>query len=486
MNRINDFFIAIFLLISFSAYAQTEKKVLKNGDLENDVIVKSATHINSDDLDFSPTYYGEGIVYVSSRHDRGGVDESIDENYFDLYYAPVNSEGIPLKPKPFSLTINSVLHEGPVTFNPLNNEVFFTRNNIKNGNIKTDDDGVIGLKIFSSTKVKDVWMNIKELPFNSDDYSCMHPALSPDGLDLYFASDMPGGYGGMDLYVVRRQGFDWSQPVNLGPKVNTAKDEAFPFMHESGILFFTSEGHVGYGQLDMFMLDRNDVFAQVKNLGQPFNSAADDLGLIVNKKGTSGFFTTSRDMGKGKDDIYYFEAKSGIQNLEIDLSNIVLVPSTAVYDISNLDIDINTLPVDKGTVFVLDKIFYDFDEYTIRETAQDDLDRMLRLMQRYPSMEILLTAHTDARGDYEYNMSLSLKRAEAAEVYLVNRGIAKNRIKAFGFGETQPRNRCVDGVECSEVQHQYNRRTEIRVIELERPVNIDYSNNTPDVIDKKN
>src|SRR5690606_30884883 len=147
---------------------------------------------------------------------------------------------------------------------------------------------------------------------------CMHPSLSPDGMKLFFSSNMPGGYGGRDIYMSEKQGDTWSKPVNLGPEINSEKDEAFPFFHESGVLFFASEGHSGYGGLDLFMLDLSTrTWGKVINLGKPFNTPQDDFGMIVNTEGTSGYFSSNRDGGMGKDDIYFFDANGGLQGLNI-------------------------------------------------------------------------------------------------------------------------------------------------------------------------
>ena len=158
------------------------------------------------------------------------------------------------------------------------------------------------MKIFQAVKGDFDWENISPLPFNSDEYSCMHPSLSYDGSALYFSSNKPGGYGGMDLYVAKREeNGEWTNPINLGPEINTNKNEVFPFIHQSGVLFFTSDGHEGYGGLDLYMIDLGGKrWGQVLNMGDLFNTKEDDLSLIVNADGTQGYFSSARPGGAAR------------------------------------------------------------------------------------------------------------------------------------------------------------------------------------------
>jgi len=174
--------------------------------------------INTPHVEFSPMYYKKGIVFLSSRQKFGPIDEQLGETFFDVYYSDLDPNGMPQKPTNFSLAINSQFHEGPVTFNRKGDHIYFTRSNQSAPGItKSDQKGKVWLKIYEAqTGIYD-WENIRELPFNSDTYSCMHPSLSPDGMKLFFSSNMPGGYGGRDIYMSEKQGETWSKPVNLGP-----------------------------------------------------------------------------------------------------------------------------------------------------------------------------------------------------------------------------------------------------------------------------
>ena len=636
---------------------------------QKDVVVKNAPNINSDGMEFSPVLYQNGLVYVS-RHRNGPVDQKTGETFFELFYAELDPNGFPLIPQDFSTELNSQVHEGPVSFNRRGDQIFFTRSNTQDGKTRADSDGRIGLKIYTAQRGYFDWENIQELPFNDNEYTCMHPSLSPNGKKLFFTSNMPGGYGGYDLYFVERIGQAWSMPINLGPDINTAKNEVFPFIHESGVLFFTSDGHSGMGGLDLFMIDLSGrKWGRVINLGEPFNSESDDLGIVLTPGGSRGYFTSNRVDGKGQDDIYFFEAPTGIKGRELyqtlnsviavydknqskrvpgaairifetssdglinneDLYNIELLPASAesreltlkmvrksdenlgdpriitdrngeavaqfqenknyiilvskdgyqskeiihvtkdvdayrpievllepsncfsldgivtnakygqripnalVRIVNNCDgseeiirttVDgefqtclnvgceftitgekegyqndrtkISTVkirgnrsltaqlkllpeseqvmkePIREGTVIVLENIYYDFNKSAIRSGEARDLEALVKLMRTYPSMEIELGAHTDVRGTEAYNLRLSLKRAESAKQFMVERGIAANRIKAFGYGEAYPRNRCREGIECSEEEHQYNRRTEVRILKMDEPLRVQF------------
>ncbi len=678
LNRCLLLLLSLMICRSTAVLPQTQPhtRVYENGQLTNQVALRNCMRINTKRIEYAPTFLDEGLVFVASR--RGGpIDKKTGEPFFDLFFAPLEPDGMPGKPKPLSLNINTSLHEGPASFTRDGKYIYFTRNNSTVSGIKrADDEGVVRLKIYEAERGPTDWIHIKELPFNSDEYRCAYPSITPDGNRLFFASDMPGGYGGYDLYMVERRADTWSRPINLGPEINTAADEAFPYYHPSGTLFFASNGHGSQGGLDLFMIDMSGrVWGKVEPLEAPFNTPYDDFCLVINQDGTRGYFASNRPGGKGKDDIYLFEAlqgvapsqrsrlldarfitydketklrvpdvglrifeKSGAGFMEGDtFYEIELVPiapgnkemmfrlipkdpkeagtpilttntnGEATYELKsnrqyliiasrdgylptelaystegetapqtiripmerdeactvitgvvmashidqvlisarvriinqqtgqqtilrtddkgtftyclpkgdnylieiekegyqkrthslpatqmrresrielNMELDpiainIMTLdsldqPLSQGSVIVLEHIYYDFNDYSIRKGAARELDRLAELMQQYPGMEIELIAHTDSRGTKEYNLALSLKRAEAARQYLIQKGIDPNRIQAFGFGEQNLRNHCTDGVPCSEEEHAYNRRTEVRIVKMDHPIDIHY------------
>ena len=664
------------LLLVCPMFSQSRKKQKeKKPDIEEyqkGITLRNTTNINTEVREFSPVRYLNGLVYVTQLK-NGPIDEKTGETFYELFYAEVDPNGVPQKPQSFSVEVNSQFYEGPVTFNREGDLMYFTSSNQQKGLSRADGEGNIGLKIYQAKKGYFDWEEVTELPFNKDDYYCLHPTLSPDGKKLFFASNMKGGYGGMDLYFVTRQGDNWSKPINLGPEVNTNKNEVFPFIHESGTLFFSSRGHKGLGGLDLFMIDLSGrKWGKVINLGKPFNSEMDDMGFVLKSDGTQGYFSSDREGGLGKDDIYMFNAPDGIRGVETpelvstrlivydagtsrrvteaairffersedglvnseELYNLELLPSgergqaemvmklvrkkdeelgaprmltnqageavvqfeankeymilvskpglvtrevnfsTKEHDptvpleivlspsnclalqgvvisdqygqrIPNATVTVfnecdqskevlrsniegafehclpigcefvisaekegfatgtsristvklrgrrsvlaelrlvpadNTAlkePIRKGTVIVLENLYYDFNKSAIRAGEARELEALSKLMKRYPSMEIELGAHTDCRGTIPYNLKLSLRRAESAKQFLVQRGISANRIKAIGFGEAFPRNdcNCDNGRECPETEHEFNRRTEVKVIRIDEPIEIGY------------
>jgi len=269
--------------------------------------------INSEYSEFSPMFLDSSQVVFASAQDSSFFSTRKykwnDQPYLDLYVAKVNEESQDLKDAiKFSKKINTKYHEASVTFSPDNTTMYFTRNNYGK-KLKRDKNGVNHLKIYMSKKVGDEWTEAIELPFNSDDYSTGHPALSPDGKQLYFVSDMPGSIGNSDLFVVDvLDSNSFSEPKNLGPEINTDKREMFPFFNGKK-LYFSSDGHTGLGGLDIFetSYSEEEGFSEVKNVGQPVNSNKDDFSYIVDEETQKGFFASNREGGKGDDDIYSFE-----------------------------------------------------------------------------------------------------------------------------------------------------------------------------------
>lgn len=269
---------------------------------------------NDSRLDFSPMYYGDGIVFVSSRGKRskGGTDRWINDNFMELFYAEKGDDGRLGKPRIFATELNTKYHEGPVSFSADQKRIYFTRNNYNYGKRGKSSDGVTKLEIYSARKVGR-WIEVKPFEHGDEEYDICHPALAPDGQSLIFASDKPGGYGGLDLYICKWQGSSWAEPENMGPEVNSPGNEVFPFLHANGTLYFASDGWGGLGRMDIFLsqpIDPNADSLQWSpafNLGAPFNTQYDDFGFIIDLNEQSGYFSSNRQGGKGLDDIYSFE-----------------------------------------------------------------------------------------------------------------------------------------------------------------------------------
>ncbi|PKV52188.1 WD40 repeat protein [Aquimarina sp. MAR_2010_214] len=267
-------------------------------------------NINSKYSDYAPSFNNGELVFASSRNTRNFsavVHEWNNQPFLDLY---TTTKGTVKKQsvKKLKGDINSKFHESSATFSKDRKTVYFTRNNYSKRKSKTNTEGVVLLKIYRARYEKGKWGNVEELPFNSDEYSIAHPALSYDEKFLYFASDMPGTQGKSDLYVVAiNEDKSFGIPKNLGSQINTSGRETFPYISDKGKLFFASDGHQGIGGLDIFMaMENKEGLVEVYNLGEPINSPKDDFTFIINEENKTGYFASNRSGGKGDDDIYGF------------------------------------------------------------------------------------------------------------------------------------------------------------------------------------
>lgn len=266
---------------------------------------------NSELSDFAPAFYQNKLTFASNRLNRGATKRVHDWNeqpFLDLYQVNVVSEDAKNTVERMPKVINSKYHESTAVYTKDGNTFYFTRNNYTNNEYKEDDQGTNKLKLYRATRENDTW-KVEELPFNSDQYSIAHPALSTDEKTLYFASDMPGGKGQSDLYKIAIKGMEFGAPENLGETINTEGRETFPFISKDNKLYFSSDGHVGLGGLDVFVsdIDRTNAYGEVFNLGRPINSPEDDFTFIINETTGSGYFASNREGGIGNDDIYSFK-----------------------------------------------------------------------------------------------------------------------------------------------------------------------------------
>jgi outer membrane protein OmpA-like peptidoglycan-associated protein len=652
--------------------------------------------LNTSNAEFSPMYYRDGLVFVSGKKASAAIEtagKGGGGGYLDLFYVQdrqqlkasqlIKADGTVTKPvqersrqgrrsgsnprnrasandsrtiggydggisisdgmrfsksvQPFSRALNSRYHEGPVTFFSDGYQVVFTRNNYDGRRVRQSAEGVTNLKLYKAVQQNGTWINIEELPFNSNDYSVGHPALSKDDHLLFFASDMPGGVGGTDLYVARNENGKWTKPVNLGKEINTKGNDLFPFIDERGNLYFASDGRKGLGGLDIYYapLVNGASAGPVEHLDAPINSDQDDFGMITDGNRKGGYFCTNRQ--KGNDDIFRFVRESSLygcrnltlrfydevtkqaidsvlidikgrreghkdrtvvtkkdglvqlclesnndfifraakdsyvtgtvgfstnsltddspSRLEIALNKPPKIVDTVQYipaqvsdgwdivdsqkarvrgivmnekdrkpiegvtiNLKNdcdgatrqlitgadgryefeltegcdytlsaskerygtntnrikkmsqkstskvLSADLNMLRV--GDIVQLDNIYYDLDKWTIRSDASRELDKLVATMQKYPSLTVELRSHTDSRGDAVYNRYLSAQRANSVVSYLASKGISRKRMVAAGYGESLLLNNCANEVDCTETEHQRNRRTEFKVLSI--------------------
>jgi outer membrane protein OmpA-like peptidoglycan-associated protein/tetratricopeptide (TPR) repeat protein len=475
---------------------------------------------NTSGDEMCPIHYKDGLVYVNSS----GKKKLYAWNgrpWLNLQYTPSRPKGNnKAKSEPFKGPVNDFLHCGPASFDQQDNLMFFTRNTALRGK---NEAGSANMGLYYSYRRSGKWLPAKPFKYNSKNYSIGHPALFNNGREMYFVSDMPGGYGGTDIYYSKYSGNTWTNPVNLGPVVNSEGNELFPFVDKEGNLYFSSDGHTGFGGLDIFQTNLKDgVWTKPSNLGKPVNSGYDDFGITLDKSGKSGYFTSNRPGGQGNDDIYRLALKEGpkqtcifklggmvsdritlqpVENATISLKlpdgNMVSVTSDAsgYYEYNllcemtmirllaeaagyfpreleskreagskELLVNIYLDKIELNKSIIVPNIYYDLDKYDIKPEAAKELDKLVDLLKRNPSWIVELASHTDSRADEQYNLRLSRKRAAAAVEYLVSKGIASERLYGKGYGESKLLNECSDGVRCNEEKHAQNRRTEFRLI----------------------
>lgn len=288
---------------------------LKNGNYVEQLLKEKGQFtiknldINSPQEDFSPVFYNGNVLFASSREGVKPIRRKWNWNklpFLDVYQANIIANGELSNAIQFQKKLNKKYHEGPVAFSEDETLMAFTRNNYAD----RSSDGVVKLKIFTSKRVDGIWQEEAAFPLNNKEYSVGHPAYSPDGQWMYFASDMPGGFGGVDIYKIPVNGDGtYGEAVNLGSEINTKGNEMFPTYHESGILFYSSDGKPGLGGLDLFVIQikEDGSLGKIMNIGAPINSSRDDFSFTLNKDMTSGYFASNREDGKGDDDIYAFE-----------------------------------------------------------------------------------------------------------------------------------------------------------------------------------
>jgi flagellar motor protein MotB len=302
--------------------------------------------VNTPYTDMAPTWNGtKGVLFCSSRRERIGIRRAAawnDQPFLDIYAAERQPDGDLIRAAPLEGEVNGAMHDGPCVLDPSGNTLWFTRNTQARSK-----NGVNRLSVLRARRDGAAWVDPQPFALNNPEISIGHPALSADGRKLFFVSDMPGGLGGTDIYMCRDEGGSWSEPVNLGPVINTPFMEAFPFMAQDGTLFFASTGLPGLGGLDIFAAkqDADGKFPLAINMGSPVNSPKDDFALILDPSGKQGYFTSGRDGGQGGDDIYAF-------TMHQPLEQRYLCTGT-VYDADNgqplIDVDVD-LVGDDGSV----------------------------------------------------------------------------------------------------------------------------------------
>ncbi len=620
--------------------------------------VTNEVNINTQFSDYSPSFFKDGLIFISTNNT--GIskvqDKKINKPTSSIYYSLRGVDGKLTSSIVFAKELKTKYYDGPLTMNLEQNKIFFTQSNLKRGQPLIGADGLVKLGIQCSNfndKTK-TWKEFQRIPFQNTEYNYEHPSITPDGKFLYFASDIPGGKGGMDLYKSEWKDNKWSEPINLGDEINSISNEVFPYIHADGTLYFSSNKKGGLGGLDIYfskIIDNKWLNPIAFEL--PLNSKYDDFGLIVDLDKSNGYFSSNRPNGSGDDDIFsvYSDEKIGeldqrfpiqitvlnqrtgtpITGANIKLVNLSDIRSaqiindgngniTALKNVNGTDLEMtpfvkfegksdtggnykmkvlqdsflvivkqegfetkqvinyftkedndlivllknpvnnypiksrltdsngspisgalltftdaktgksesvttdengdfektlengqnyqvkiekqgfkpqeksiytgdefdkdlfsnlimgksNAVDLKKGSVIRLNNIYYNFNDANIRPEASKDLNVIYTLMSKNPSVEIELSSHTDSRGSDESNVILSQKRAESASNYLLKKGISPSRIKSVGYGENQLKNKCGNGVNCSEAMHQQNRRTEVKITKMDGDIQVEF------------
>lgn len=512
--------IAILFCVSFiSAQTMAGKYVIKN------------INVNTEYADFGTAYFGnDSIIFSSPTKKRiiRNVWKPNEQPYLDLFIGSIGNEGEIVGKHKVKGSVNTKFHEAIVVFTKDMKTVYYTGNNNYHDDVKNDTTGILRLQLYKAKVLQNgAWTDIEKLPFNSDNYSTGHPALSSDGKKMYFVSDRPGTIGSTDIYMVNiNEDGTYSSPKNLGKQVNTSGKEMFPFITDDNIIYYSSDGRQGTGGLDIFANKIYDTtISRALNIGEPINSVKDDFAFII--RDGKGYFSSNRNEGKGDDDIYSFltneplnidctqevtgvvvnkhtqEVLVGVEIKLLDKDNIVI--ETAISDTNGvyhftvkcnstykivgdkeafqddgksiiIVNDIVEIPIAVALALApevienkinIENIYFDLDKSNIRTDAALELDKLVQIMKENPELIIEAGSHTDSRQTEAYNNRLSTRRAKSTRRYIISKGISRKRITAKGFGETQLTNKCSDDVECSDEEHQANRRTEFRIVEKE-------------------
>ncbi len=366
-------------------------------------------------------------------------------------------------------------HIGPVCLNKTEDTLYATIN-IQGKDIpvtaKGPANGVRQLQIYQSVKKDGKWQPLALLPgINLAGYSSSHAVLSTSGDVLYFVSDRPGGQGSTDLWYSEKQADgSWGSPVNCGDKVNTVAAETFPTVNEDGILYFSSKGYAGLGGYDIYRVKGGKAdWDTPENMKVPFNSGADDIGLILKRNGYEGYLASNKPGGMGKDDIYYFtdpDFFNRVNNIprEQVITDHTAPPATRPDEQPRPVGKTHTAEeeTDKRELEQL-KFYYDYNSISLLTESRRILDHVAATLQRHPDWKIVIASFADSRGPDQYNTDLSALRCYAVIDYLVTKGIDPTRLYYSNKGEREPVNGCKDGVPCREEEYKQNRRSELQV-----------------------
>ena len=453
-------------------------------------IVKRMDAFNSHKADYSPMYFGDDhnkLYFSSTRNEAKGdaLSGITGAKPADIFVSERDDKGKWSKPEPVQGGLNTEYDEGACTFSPDQRTMYFTQ-------CTTDPNYPRYAQVMTSARSDAAWAKATKLDISKDTLSSFaHPAVSPDGQWLYFVSDMPGGQGGQDLWRIRLTTNGLGEMENLGETINTAGNECFPTFRPNGDLYFSSDGHIGLGGLDVYVARQNAAQQwTIEHPGFPLNSNGDDFGLTFEGPYNRGFFSSNRGDARGWDHIYAFEYPEIVQSIKgwVYEQEGYELPAAQVFMVGNdgTNLKLNVLadgsfkqvvkpgveyvmlatckgylnhkeelvvkPSDTSHEYVLqfplasitapvliDNIFYDLDKYTLRPESKQALDELVKLLNENPNVTIELSAHCDYRGTPEYNKTLAQHRANAVVHYLIEAGIAPQRLTPMGYGKEKPK-----------------------------------------------
>lgn len=452
-------------------------------------VVKNAKIFNTKRSDFSPMYLDKSLdqIYFTSTSEKATGEKRSEITGMkngDIYFSKKNERGQWQLPQPAEGELNTDADEGVISFSPDGQTMYLTR-------ARRSETSNTSVEIYTSRRTDATWSTPQKFEITSDSLSAVgHPAVSADGKYLYFCSDMPGGYGGLDIWRIDLNERGGSLH-NMGEQINTPGNEMFPYSRTDSLLYFASDGHPGFGGLDIFKAKLNSTgdYWSIENMGLPLNSTGDDFGITFGN-GENGYFSSNRGDARGRDHIYSFE----LPDIHITISGWVLdkdeepVANAVIRIVGddgsnqkqvarddgsfkfNLDrgvryvmkagapgylslkqefvsddaeedadyaIDFFLAAINKPQV--VENIFYDFDKATLRPESKTALDEMAQMLRDNPHVTIELAAHTDRKGSEEYNMRLSERRAKSVIDYLISAGIDPQRLSPKGYGESVPK-----------------------------------------------
>ncbi len=452
--------------------------------------VKKMDIFNSRRADYSPMLFGEDfdqLFFTSTRNEAEGDELSgiTGTKNGDIFFSQKDDKGKWSKPQRIESGLNSAYDEGACSFSPDQREMYYTM-------CSTDPSYPRYAKLMKANRSDASWGKGNDVSLTKDTLSSYaHPAISPDGEWLYFCSDMPGGEGGLDLWRVRITSGGYGGVENLGPIINTPGDEMFPTFRPNGDLYFSSDGHSGLGGLDIFIAQVNEHGRwQLEHPGYPLNSQGDDFGMTFEGPHNRGYFCSNRGDGRGWDHIFSFEKPEIIQTVkgwvyeddgyELTAAQVYMVGN----DGTNLKLSVRSdgsftevltpgvdyvfLATCKGFLnhkeelhivqtqeseehvlqfplasitapVMIDNIFYDYDKATLRPESEESLDELVTLLNENPNVTIELSAHCDYKGSSQYNIGLAQRRAESVVNYLIEHGIASDRLTPKGYGKEKPK-----------------------------------------------